>query len=211
MYHNFLVFTDGVPVEVHRFKNATVENFFIYSPPVREKPYLFKAGKHSEHIYAVLFKMTAEDKSDYNNHSVWADRIPRRLKPTLALLNLIFEKDRADYARLIYDVNTLLADDIVLVTNKGVRGIRTLNFLDSAYKADTVVAINEDREGSIYFMNSFNHHLTEMKLPKDEAYANACASGVLGSDLVAVTPRWWTKAVEQYGTTENPVVPTTTK
>lgn len=200
MNHNFLVFTNGVPVGIHAHKNPIFENFYVYTPPARDEPYFFKAGDNKEAIYAVLFKMTEQDRSNTQNYSAYGDRVPQRLKPTIAVLDMIFANPSDDYSQLFAKVYTLLVDDILLVTERGVRGRTSLSFKDSAYKDNAVIALQEDVPATQLFMNIVNTNLANNRQSQSEAFDNACKTGIFGDYYNAVTPRWWTKAFEQYGT-----------
>ena len=200
MSHNFLVFTDTVPLGVHNFPNPTVENYYVYTPPKRDKPYLFKSGKCTEAIYAFLFPMDDKDRSDTQNYSRFSDRKPERLKTTLTILDLVFGKDVEDYARLLRNVSQGLSDDILMITERGVRGRMMLNMSDPAPNTDCVLAPKGQRAASMFYMNIVKHNLEKLKQPKQEAFDNACATNVLGDYLYAKTPRWWEEAFTLYGT-----------
>lgn len=200
MSYNFLVFTDSVPLAVHNFPNPTKESYYVYTPPKRDKPYLFKAGKRMEAIYAFLFEMSDADRSNTQDFSRHSDRKPERLKTTLTILDLIFGNDVKDYAPLLRQLSQALSEDIFMVTEKGVRVRMMLNMVDPACKTDVVLAPQGQRSASMFFMNIVKHNLEKHKQPKQEAFDNACATNALGDYLYAKTPRWWEEAFTLYGT-----------
>lgn len=209
MSYHFLVFTDGIPLGIHNHQTPIAESYYVYAPPQRSKPYVFKAGKHKEAIYAILFPMSDKDRDQTNYSSQWSKRMPERLEPTIALFDLMFSKSVDDYAKIFMELSTLYSDDLLLVTECGVRGRMSLTFLDSAVKSDCVIAPKGQNAGSVCFMNIVEHNLTKHKLPKQEAFDNACATNVLGDYLYAITPRWWVKAFEHYGTEKTRKLSTT--
>ena len=200
MSYNFLVFTDSVPLAVHNFTKPTTQSYYVYTPPKREKPYLFKAGKRTEAIYAFLFPMDDKDRSDTENYSLFSDRIPERLKTTLAILDLAFGKSVSDYAPIFRQIGKALSDDILLITECGVRNRSLLTMQHPASNKNCVLALPSHRNGSQFFMNIVNHNLEHHKQPIQEAFDNACATNVLGDYLYAKTPRWWEEAFTHYGT-----------
>jgi hypothetical protein len=200
MSYNFLVFTDSVPLAVHNFPNPTTQSYYVYTPPKRDKPYLFKAGKRVEAIYAFLFPMDDKDRSDTENYSRFSDRKPDRLKTTLAILDLAFGKSVNDYAAIIRQISQALSDDILMITECGVRGRMSLSMTDPSSKSDCVLAPKGQRAASMFFMNIVEHNLEKLKQPLQEAFDNACATNVLGDYLYAKTPRWWEEAFTHYGT-----------
>lgn len=200
MNHNFLVFTNGVPVGIHAHKTPIFENFYVYTPPERDEPYFFKSGDNTEAIYAILFKMTEQDRSNTQNYSPYSDRVPQRLKPTIAVLDMIFANPSDDYSALFHKVHTLLVDDILLVTECGVRGRTALSFKDSAFKGNAVIAMHGDIPATQLFMNIVKTNIDSNRQSQTKAFDNACKTGIFGDYYNAITPRWWTKAHEKYGT-----------
>lgn len=200
MNYHFFVFTDGKPLSVHNHQHPTAVSYYIYTPPKRSKPYIFKAGESNEAIYAILFPMSDKDRDQTNCSSQWSKRIPERLEPTLALLDLMFSKSVDDYAKIFMELSTLYSDDLLLVTERGVRDRGLLTFMNSAVTTDCILALDSQKQGVICFMNIVEHNLTKHNLPVQEAFNNACATNVLGDYLNTSIPIWWIKAVQQYGT-----------
>ena len=194
---HFLVFADGVPLEVHQFKQPTIQKHYIWQPPKRDKPYLFKAGRFMEPIYGFMFTLTDGDREVTENHSRFSDRIPDRLKPTFRLLELIFSQESDDYSRDLRAVQSLFVEDILLVTSRGLRGRSSLSYVDIACKEDCVLTTQPNVVQ--YFMNIVEYNIEKLKQSKQEAFDNALATRIFGEFYHAQTPSWWTKAAEQYG------------
>lgn len=194
---HFLVFTDGVPLEVHQFKQPTVKKHYIWEPPARDKPYLFKAGKFMEPIYGFMFTLTDKDRSDAENYSRFSDRIPERLKPTLKLLELVFAQESDDYSKDLRAVQSMFVEDILLVTSRGLRDRGALSYVDITCKADCVLTTKPAVVK--YFMNIVEHNIEKLKQAKQEAFDSALATHIFGEFYHAQTPSWWTKAAAQYG------------
>ena len=199
---HFLVFTDGVPLEVHQFKQPTIKKHYIWEPPVRDKPYLFKAGKLMEPIYGFMFTLTDRDREDTENYSRFSSRIPERLRPTLRLLELVFAQEADDYSKDLRAVQSLFVEDILLVTSRGLRDRGALSYVDITCKADCVLTTHQSVVK--YFMNIVEHNIEKLKQPKQEAFDNALATHIFGEFYYAQTPSWWTKAAERYGDAFDP-------
>jgi hypothetical protein len=194
---HFLTFTDGLPIEVHQFKQPTIKKHYIWEPPKRDKPYLFKAGKYLEPIYGFMFTLTEKDREDLDNYSRFADRIPKRLKPTLRLLELIFTQDSDDYSKDLRELYSLFVEDILLVTCHGIRDRHSLSFVDISCKSDCVLATQSVVVK--HFMNMVEHNIKKLNQAKLDAFDNALATHIFGEYYYAHTPDWWAKAAEQYG------------
>lgn len=194
---HFLVFTDGVPIEVHQFKQPTVKKHYIWQPPAQDKPYLFKAGKFMEPIYGFMFTLTEKDRSDMENYSRFSDRTPERLKPTLKLLELIFSQDSDDYSKDFREVQSLFVEDILLVTSRGIRDRSSLSFKDIACNTNCVLTTQPMIVK--YFMNIVEYNIDKLKQSKQDAFDSALATNIFGEFYHAQTPDWWTKAAKRYG------------
>lgn len=194
---HFLAFTDGVPIEVHQFKQPTIKKHYIWEPPKRDKPYMFKAGKYLEPIYGFMFTLTDRDREAIENYSRFSNRIPERLRPTLRLLELIFAQDSEDYSKDLRVVQSMFVEDILLVTSRGLRDRGSLNYVDIACKEDCVLTTQPTVVK--YFMNIVEHNIEKLKQSKQDAFDNALATNIFGDFYYAQTPDWWTKAAKRYG------------
>lgn len=194
---HFLAFTDGVPIEVHQFKQPTIKKHYIWEPPKRDKPYLFKAGKFLEPIYGFMFTLTDRDREAIDNYARFANRIPERLRPTLRLLELIFAQDTDDYSKDLRVVQSMFVEDILLVTSCGIRDRNSLSYVDIRVKEDCVLTTQPTTVK--YFMNIVEHNIDKLKQSKQDAFDNALATNIFGEFYHAQTPDWWTKAADQYG------------
>lgn len=197
MNYHFFVFTDGKPLSIHNHQQPTAVSYYIYTPPERSKPYIFKAN---EAIYAILFPMSNQDRDQTSCSGQWCKRIPERLEPTIVLLDLIFSKSMDNYARIFMELSRLLSGDLLLVTERGVRNCTLLTSMNSAVTTDCILVPDDQKQGVEFFMNIVEHNLTKHNLPVQEAFNNACATNVLGDYLNTSIPIWWIKAVQQYGT-----------
>lgn len=194
---HFLVFTDGVPIEVHQFKQPTIKKHYIWEPPKRDKPYMFKAGKFLEPIYGFMFTLTDRDREAIENYSRFSNRIPERIQPTLRLLEMIFSQDTDDYSRDLRVVQSLFVEDTLLVTCRGIRDRGSLSYVDITSKRDCVLTTQPTTVK--YFMNIVEYNIEKLKQSKQEAFDNALATHIFGDFYHAQTPDWWAKAAKQYG------------
>lgn len=194
---HFLAFTDGVPIEVHQFKQPTIKKHYIWQPPKRDKPYMFKAGKFLEPIYGFMFTLTDRDREAIDNYARFANRIPERLRPTLRLLELIFAQNADDYSKDLREVQSMFVEDILLVTSRGIRDRNSLSYVDISVKEDCVLTTQPTTVK--YFMNIVEHNIDKLKQSKQDAFDNALATNIFGDFYYAQTPDWWAKAADQYG------------
>lgn len=200
---HFIVFTGGKPIEVHKFTHLDTPNYYVYTPPARPKPYVFKAGRCDESIYAVLFPLTQDERNQlidrYNHVGLRNKKYPSRLDASVQILDLMFAKTVDDYAPVLRQLIDALGDNVTLVTNRGVRGRSTLKHADCAVKENAVLAIKEDAVDAEYFMRIVDRNISTHGQSTQEAFNNAAATGVIGEFVYAKPPRWWVTGESYYG------------
>lgn len=196
---HLISFDEGRPMVVHQFKKPTYPVHFIWQPPVRDRPYIFKAGNCREPIYGFMFTLTSVDRDEMSGNYRWSDHTPKRLKPVLKLLELLFTKNSKDYAVELRDLYSLFPDDVFLVTDQGVRGKTSLSYRDIACKSDILITSNP--VAAKPFLNMVNHNIKHLKKTRQEAFDLALETQIYGEFYYAQTPDWWLEAFNHYGTT----------
>lgn len=194
---HYIQFKDGVPLEVHKFQNLSdyENNFYVWTPPRAEYCYEFLNGKRVEKIYAFLFPLTTQEKTDC---IIKNNKYPERLGSTIITLELIFEKERREYGGIIRKAIKTKAP-FYMVTDHCVFSERSLM---GGYTGMYAVTLgdNESVVAATYVNNivdTLRIDFTESS--EQELNVRAIETGVLGEYFVVKTPKWYIEAVEHYG------------
>lgn len=196
---HYIQFKDGVPLEVHKFQNLSdyQSNFYVWTPPQAEHCYEFLNGKRAEKIYAFLFPLTAQEKTDC---VIKNNKYPERLESTIITLELIFEKERREYGGIIRKaIKTkspfFMVTDHCVFSERSLMGGYTGMYSTTLGDAESVIAAR--------FVENIIDTINKVKPePYKDLYKRALATGVLGDYFVVNTPPWYAKAVALYGAKE---------
>jgi hypothetical protein len=194
---HFYVFTDGKPLEVHKFPNITPgsEQFEVWTPPVREKPYLWEG----EHFYGIMFLV---DKAQ------GSDKPSAQRKMLKMVLDLAFNKPEDNYPRMVRDLIPLFPDYFIVITDRGIRSRHSVILSGCGLKRDSVLTVQSQAVATQCFMNIVHKNLTKKDLTTQEAFQNAFNTGIFDESeyYYAQVPKWYTFAQEHYGPSDDATV-----
>lgn len=199
---HFYVFDQGVPYSHHTFERLQdyASNYYVYSLPKRETPYVYKCNGKSEFIYAFLFPLTNDDRNESLNNRL----PPKSIRTVLAVMDLLFTKGEVEDHRAWVPRLAEIYPALYMVTDRGVREGGSLRTSGYSAKKDATLAVAKESGLVNAYLRIANHNRNILNQPILEAFDNAIKTGLFQDDYFQVSiPKWYLEAKAHYGSSDS--------